>query len=532
MIMKHFFSVVLCMFFAAGLSAQLIHDPNDPFYEDIDRWAVRGYITESLPFIRPYPAQLIDVLLSEVMRNGNSEAREKAALYQAAIAPGSRMIHAGITGSVEGQDNDLAAEGAPFIDGVIRLNDWISGSYSFFVYGVTKTPGKELNVPGTYSPYPDLVPDWAEIGPFKIMPDWTSLIAFGKSGFYFQSGLGRTSFGPFYNNGTIIGPQAGRAGHFSLNYRQPLWSFEMLLLSLTASNDFGEGDFPEKYLVLHSINFNPRLNLEFGFVESVVWGGRFELLYLPPFIQLFAAQSMSDFGDNSFIGFHLRWSPVKNIQVLTQLYVDDLHFNDLVRLRFNTKYKLAGELGLLWTPPEGPLASLSADYTLVFPYMYTHWNTPDASRYDKNKPNYIVYSHKGRNLGTDLEPNSDRIVLKSLWRTLPNLDLSLTAYFTRHGNPSLDADMNFTDERHDGSIFDDGVPRDNTNNYSTLHFLTQNILDTRLAGGLGVSWFLPIPWGTVSLNADYVIEYGWNREIVKGNNGLTNYWSIGASWRF
>ncbi|MDR3138127.1 MAG: capsule assembly Wzi family protein [Treponema sp.] len=529
--MKHFFPVVLLLFLISSLNAQVIHDPNDPIYKDIDQWAIRGFITEPLPFIRPYPAPLIDSLLSEVARGGNLEAREKAAAYQAAMAPGSPLIHPGLTGSVEGRDDDLAVEGAPAIDGLIRLRDWISGSYSFFVYGLTKTPGNELNVPLAYSPYPDLVPDWAAMGPLKIMPDWTSIIAFGKSGFYFQAGLGRSSFGPFYDNGTIIGPQAGRAGHFSLNYRQPSWSFEMLLLSLTASNDFGEGDFPEKYLVLHSINFNPCSNLEFGFVETVVWGGRFEFLYLPPFIQLFAAQSMSDFGDNSFIGFHLRWNPIRNTQVLTQLYVDDLHFNNLVRFKFNTKYKLAGELGLRWAPPEGFLASLSADYTLVFPYMYTHWNTVEADRYNPDKPNYVVYSHKGRSLGTDLEPNSDRIVIKSLWRTLPNLNLSLLAYFTRHGNPSLDADME-PGERHDGSIFDDGVPADGTNNYSTLHFLTQSILDIRLAGGLGLSWFLPVSWGTVSLDADYVLEYGWNRDIIKNNNGLTHYWSVGLSWRF
>ncbi|MDR3168138.1 MAG: hypothetical protein LBT93_09345 [Treponema sp.] len=530
--MMKFLTAGLLLIVLTGLDAQVINDPNDAIYKDIDRWAIQGYITDPLPLIRPYPAQLFDILLQQVIDRGNAEAREKAARYYAAIAPGSRMIHPGISVNVEGQDDDLAAEGAPFIDGVIRLNDWISGAYSFFAYGATKTPGNELNVPLTYSPYPDLVSDWAEAGPFKIMPDWTSLLAVGKSHFYLQAGLNRSSFGPFYENGTVVSARAGRAGHFSFNYRQPSWSFEMMLLSLTASDDFGNNQFPEKYLVLHSINFNPRSNLEFGFLESVIWGGRLELLYLPPFIQLFAAQSMSDFGDNSFIGLFLRWNPIRNTQVLTQLYVDDLHFNDLVRFKFNTKYKLAGELGLQWAPPEGPLFSLSADYTFVFPYMYTHWNTPDSKRYDdEGSPNYFNYSHMGRNLGTDLEPNSDRIIVKSLWKTLPNLDLSLLAYFTRHGNPSLDADME-PDERHDGSIFDDGVPADGTNNYSTLHFLTQSILDIRLAGGLGLSWFLPVSWGTVSLDADYVLEYGWNRNIIKKNNSLTHYWSIGLSWRW
>jgi hypothetical protein len=43
-----------------SLNAQVVHDPNDAIYRDIDRWSVRGYILGSLPLIRPYPAQLID----------------------------------------------------------------------------------------------------------------------------------------------------------------------------------------------------------------------------------------------------------------------------------------------------------------------------------------------------------------------------------------------------------------------------------------------------------------------------------------
>jgi hypothetical protein len=543
--MKKIIITVYCAFvFLAGLNAQVLHDPNDTIYTDIDRWSVRGYITSSLPLIRPYPVQVIDELLNQVLERGNAEAKEKAAFYKNNIAPGTRPIHPGLTAGVEGLDDDMTVQGAVFADGLLRLQDWIGASYSMFVYGAAKTPGNEFNVPGTYSPFPDLVTDQSELGSFEIMQDWTSALGLGNHNFYFQSGLNRTSVGPFYDNGTVVGPQAGRAGHFSLNYRQPAWSFEMLLLTLTASDDFGENMFPEKYLILHSINFNPVPSVEIGFLESVVWGGRLELLYLAPFVNLFAAQSMGDFGDNSFIGFHVRWNAPHNIQALTQVYVDDFHFNDVIRLQFNTKYKLAGELGFVWAPEDGPLSALSADYTLVFPYMYTHWNVPDADRYASHDdsgnrvPNYFNYSHMGRNLGTDLRPNSDRISVRSNWRTLPNLDLSASTYFTRHGNASAGA--NYTgnddspydkDEYHDGSIFDDGDTVEG-NNYSKLHFLTQDTIDTRLAGGLGIKWFLPVSFGAFSFNADYVLEYGWNRDLIKNNNGLTNYWSIGASWRW
>jgi hypothetical protein len=522
-----------------ALSAQVIHDPNDAIYRDIDRWSVRGYISGALPLIRPYPAQVIDGLLTQVIEKGNGEAREKAAYYQNNIAPGSRPIHPGLTGSLEGLDGDLTALGSGSLDGVIRIRDWIGASYSMFLYLSTKTPGNELSVPGTYSPFPDLVEDNANIGPFKMMQNWTSALGIGKQDFYFQAGLNRTSVGPFYENGVVAGPQAARAGHFSLNYRRPTWSFEMLLLALSASDDFGKEAFPEKYFMFHSFNFNPWPNFEFGFLESVVWGGRFELLYLVPFTNLFASQSMSgDFGDNSFLGFHARWNAPYNTQVNAQFYVDDFHANDIIRLRFNTKYKLAAEAGLVWAPDSGPLSALSADYTMVLPYMYTHWNTPDEARY-AGGPNYLNYSHMGRNLGTNLEPNSDRISVRTSWRTLPNLDLSLSAYFVRHanasdnspgysGNPDSPDDK---DEYHTGTIFDDGDTK-NGNNYASLRFLIQDNIDARLAGGIGAVWTTPTAFGAFSLNADYVLEYGWNRNLVKDNNGLTNYWSVGGSWRW
>jgi hypothetical protein len=316
----------------------------------------------------------------------------------------------------------------------------------------------------------------------------------------------------------------------------------MLLLALSASNDLGEEMFPEKYLMFHSLNFNPWPNFEFGFLESVVWGGRLEALYLVPFVNLFGAQSMSgDFADNSFLGFHIRWNALRNMQIAAQFYVDDFHANDVMRLQFNTKYKLAAEAGLVWAPDSGFLSTLSADYTMVFPYMYTHWNTPDAARYDPEKPNYLNYSHMGRNLGTDLKPNSDRISVRTAWRTLPNLDLSLGAYFTRHANASdnvpaggyvnPDDSPEDKDKYHDGTIFDDGDTK-NGNNYSYLRFLIQDNIDTRLAGSFGVKWTLPTVAAAFSLNADYALEYGWNRDLEKDNNGLTHYWSFGGSWRW
>jgi hypothetical protein len=483
------------------------------------------------------------------------------------MLPGSRPVHAGVSGSFEGLDDDLSLLGAPFVDGTLRIRDWISASFSMFIYGSTKYPSSGYNVPGTYSPFPDLVSDTADVGPIKILQDWTSALTIGTSDFYFQSGLIRSSFGPFYDNGVVVGPQAARAGHFSVNYRRPTWSFEMLWLELVATTSSGKEDsrFPDKHVMSHIFTFKPMPEFELSLIESIVWGGRIEPLYLIPFNQLFAAQSMADFGDNSFLGLMARWSFIRNAKFFGQLYVDDFHFNDIIRLHINSKYKLAGELGIIWAPERGPLQSVSFDYTAVLPYMYTHMRSLDEKTYGDRypsqvstspslhstytgQPNYLDYSHAGRNLGADLDPNSDRVTIRTTWRTHPSLDITLLGYFSRHGNASDNkiADKRMDGRYHDGTIFDDGnndgewndgtgpygTSDDYENNYDYLRFLIQPFLETKLAGGVNLSWRLPTPMGDFTFNVEYLAEYCWNRNLVPENNSLVHYWSIGGSYRY
>lgn len=540
--MKKLASASVLLFNVFFVFAQVINNPNDGIYKDIDRWAVQGYITTALPQIRPYPAQLLDNLLRQVIDRGDPAARQRAVSYQAAIAPGSRAVHVGVHGTVAGIDGDATFFGAPTVDGVLRIEPWITGSYELQVYGSLREPGEEIIVPGTYSPYGDFILDWANVGPLTILQNWNSTLALGKEHLYVQSGLNRTSFGPFYDSSIVVGPQAGRAGHYSLEYRQDWWNFGILFMAIAGTDDFGDGQFPDKYLMLHTYDFKPLPNLEFGIFESVVWGGRFEPLYFIPLNQLFAAQSMAGFSDNSFFGFHFRWLAQPGLQVLSQVYVDDLNFNDLARFHFNTKYKLAAQGGINYLPTGSSLPDLRFEYTAVMPYMYTHDAGPNeiepgetepySPRYKPNQPNYFNYTHRGKNLGTDLEPNSDRLKLSLARALLPELNLTLSGYFTRHGNASEGiAGMNT--EYHDGSVLDDGRKDDGsaTFHYET-RFMTQDVIDYRLAGGLGFAWSFPTDFGVFGAQADYVLEYGWNRDLEEGDNGLANYWGLSASWRW
>ena len=71
------------------------------------------------------------------------------------------------------------------------------------------------------------------------------------------------------------------------------------------------------------------------------------------------------------------------------------------------------------------------NYTFVFPYTYTHFDGSTIS-----VPNYQDYTHNGVPIGSNLEPNSDRILLKLKFRPLYGLDVNLSNAFIRHANVS------------------------------------------------------------------------------------------------
>jgi len=525
---RKLFFLLFFMIFTAGLGAHTVHEPNSEIYKDIDIWFVRGYITEFLPLVRPYPVKLIDKILLQVIENGDASAQEKASEYRDALAPGSRFLHPGVMGYFQGNDNDNSFIIAPFAEGLFYARNLFSVSYNTTFYVVSDADGERFNVPGTYSPYPDLVHSGADAGNLQILQNWTNLTAIGNSDIYLQAGLSRSSFGPFYDNGIIIGSQAPRAGHFSFVFWDPLWSYEVLFQTLVATDDFGADRFTSKYSVIHALNYRPVKKIELGFVQSIVYGQRIDPLYFVPFTFLFIAQANHGFQDNVLLGLNFRWRPFNTFLVNTQIYIDDMHFTNLFSGSFQAK--AAGEIGVSWAPEKSFLAKLDFDYTAVLPYMYTHWNEPMDNRYVNNKPNYLNYTHKGRNLGPDLQPNSDRFSLRTVWQFLPNLDINASAYFMRHGNASADKD-GMENGLHDGSIFDDGF---NDNNevtfWETPPFLTQSVIDMRLGGTICVTWKIPSPFGVFKLMADYGAQYGWNRNLDKGNNGLDHFWSFGGMW--
>jgi hypothetical protein len=246
-----------------------------------------------------------------------------------------------------------------------------------------------------------------------------------------------------------------------------------------------------------------------------------ELLYFVPLSAFFHTQSFGGFSDNSLLGVSALFKPVPNVRIPLLLYTDDVHFNDLARFDFKTKYKIAFQAGASWFPRTGPLRELSADYLMITPYTYTHRDQTSGV------PNYSNYTHMGTPLGPSLDPNSDRITLDLRAAPVPFLNLGFRFRTIRHGNASA----GITDG--DGTIFDDGYDdAGNPTFQSETRFLTQDVLEKTLQLGLSADYTLWKGWGMLEGSFSYTFERILNPGLAQGEREFNHYFALALGYQY
>ena len=208
------------------------------------------------------------------------------------------------------------------------------------------------------------------------------------------------------------------------------------MLMLSATNSFGEGRYPSKYFYLHSIRYAFTKKFDFTIYETAITGPRFDFTYLMPIVPFMAMQQITGYSsDNLLIGVQLEYKPLTGVKLFLNGYADDIGFNDLVKLDFNTKLKMAIETGIQYAPTSQSLCKiLSADYTFVAPYMYTHSMYDDDEKLNLAIPNYQTYSTAGVSLGSEISPNSDRFRFNIKLKPVNNFEIGIFSSVVRHGN--------------------------------------------------------------------------------------------------
>jgi hypothetical protein len=542
--MKKISLIPVALFFSLSLQAMDINDPSDMLYRDIEFWQEQGYYRH-IPDLKPYSAQLILSLLNQVIQKGTTRDREIAQYYSSQIDRGFRFdpaleLSTRCGREIFGESRitlDLGLKG--MLSDTLSLWGDVSGS------GVLKREDPDYYMYGDTVPYGQRLlanrkEDAGSVAGVDLMGGTSSMLSYGTADLHGNFGIYRSSFGPFLQDGIVISDEAYQQAHYELTWRKNDFSYTMLMLSLIGSSNtgsdnysndasaLGDGDLDTTYnktMVLHSYSWAPFSWLDLGFFESVVYGERFEPVYLLPFSYLFYSQGYAGFADNSLMGLSFRTLLPYKTEVNGILYVDDMNFNEMMKFNFNTKMKMALETGASWSPGQSWLHKISMDYTAVMPYMYTHYDW--HSDYEATDFNPDNYSHLGGNLGTTLSPNSDRINLTSNWRLDKTSEVVLFGNWMRHGNASSKlSGAEFSDVETDGSLYDNGI-NDSGDLFfqKTLPFLTQDVLEKVLQVGLEYTTSLDMPFQDdkryygMDISLGYTYERIWNsgRDSSNGN---------------
>ncbi|HNY22949.1 MAG TPA: hypothetical protein PKO22_12455, partial [Treponemataceae bacterium] len=552
---------------SASVHAQSVMNPSDSVYEDIRDWQTKGLVG-LLPQLRPYPAQLVKDVLAKVSESGSAVDANRARYQSERLFGKPIVIGVKAEGTMLAGTGESAKQlvGGIFAAGHIEPIDLTSIEFDFNILASNKS-FSTLIAPAHEKTSYDLVDDPMTIS--SSIPIFGYFLgnasaAFGTSEAYIQAGLNRSSWGDFIDDGIVVSPDAFHMGNFTAALNRDTWNYGLSMFCLSATTNGNGGFYPEKFLVLHSITAAPAPILEITFFENIVYGKRIEPLYLVPVVPMMISQGMAGFNeDNLMMGLSLKVKPIKGLAWSTAVMMDDMNLNEFIKLDFNTQIKLAGQTGIVWTPESALVSSVSLDYTLVMPYMYTHSsNDTDNTINHLTVVNYQNYTNRGYGIGSQLNPNSDSIALKTTVRPFDSLQLKLAASFIRHANvnESLPDDVaqRYLDAANGDYHSDGGI-----NNYPELDeqyikfarenllFLSQETMEYTIRGSIDASWELPREvWGQISLTAawtcEYIINYGVDRDMYPSSvttpaaakqawkdnlkNVMNNYVSLGLKY--
>ncbi|NCN05681.1 MAG: hypothetical protein GW949_08620 [Spirochaetales bacterium] len=537
--MRNLFFVVIFCLVSVGLFSQNAVDLHDPMYKDLEVWIGTGYM-EPMPYLRPWPNQILTQALETMLTKPElpGDVRNRAQDYYQRLGGGEDpfrfivdVIHRNEVGSSPENRTFLS----PGMDVSWSINDKVHLGIYWKTSIIDHQDGDAL---ATYQRESvDWVPDNSDFDiagrNILIQNGVLSHLSFGTSEFAGLIGIGRTDYGPFYNDGIVLSADAPFGAIFGYTWHRPEFSVSMLYRPLTATNNLGEGKAADKHYAFHSLEYRPARWVTLSFFEAMVWGNRLDMIYFVPFSGFFVSQGMGGFDGNSLMGMSGEFKPIPGLSIPLTLFADDVHFNDIVRGDLDTKYKLALEGGISWFPQAQGipvLERIQASYTAVMPYMYTHRDggtqdnsSGDGTWLDSDSYNFANYTHLGQNLATGLLPNSDRFQLNLGIRPVSWINVAINLQHIRHGNASEGTGID--EDTATGDLFDAGYDGIFPTFQETTRFLIQDVLETTKQLSVDAQFELPRPqWmPELSVGMGYTFEHITNTELVPGKTEANHY---------
>jgi hypothetical protein len=248
------------------------------------------------------------------------------------------------------------------------------------------------------------------------------------------------------------------------------------------------------------------------FSNSVVWGKRFEIAYMTPFMFPLFAQNLIGDQDNAAIELSMAFKLPIGIEIYGSLFADELRFTDIFT---DPAVQLAVQAGVRWVIPKLPFTIATFQYTYIDPYTYTHY----AQAYSWSDSDYlydISWTNDEENLGYYLPPNSDEFLLRIESYPSSNVTMYFQYQYIRHGEGDWDEGEMEGDTSSGGTVSSAHA----YDGWGLKDFLNDGIYETLNIPTIGLSYeFTDYP---LQVEADYSFIYATNYDNIEGNNVVKN----------
>ena len=550
--------VFFCAFFVFGKFAfsQASVEINDSFYNNAQNWELRG-LTSTLPQLRPYPVNVIKRILNDVIENGGEKdsalaKEEYERIFEKPWTPyykataGAKFSHAD---SDSGSSNETVKDFHTEIGlgGDVVLHDLVSVGYKFGIYG-QKNDFEKFSPLYTTMPE-DSIFDPVDAGPLTAYLNWNMNLAVGNKSVYGSGGMSRLGFGPFHGDGLALSDGGYHSANLTFNATSEKWSYASAYETIGATRNMGKDIDSNwldtgKYLAFHAVKWHAFEKFNLTYYENIIFGPYNNLSYVTP-APYYAVQNIGGANDNLQMGLLFEIKPVKGLDWATDFFADDIELNEVLKFNFDTKLRFGFQTGVIYAPEDSLCSQISFNYTAVMPYVYAHWQYEDSRTgyFDGKTWNRQNYTNSGVNIGSALDPNSDKISLKAQLTPTKNLTVSLFGNLIRHANGA----ENFSDDEAaeymlakeetyatNGTLYMSQMYSDENSSHGRhvdsawekLGFMTSDHKMYVAQAGFNAEYtFARTRAGSFSLCAGYTFEYvknaGVNNHIYKG--GLAYY---------
>ena len=550
--MKKIIASVFGVLFLSSLAfSQTSVEINDSFYNQAQVWELRG-LTGTLPQLRPYPVNVIKRILNDVIENGSEKDSEFAKSEYERIFEKPWSPYFKATGGAKLARNKFDSESESKVNkdfhteigigGDVPLHDLVCVGYKFGIYA-------QKNDFSEHSPLytimeEDSIFDPVDAGPLTAYLNWNMNLAVGTENVYGTGGMNRLGFGVFHGDGLALSDAGYHSANITFNATTEKWSYASAYETIGATRNMGkEADTSwlesGKYLAFHALKWHAFEKFNLTYYENIIFGPYNNLSYISP-APYYAVQNIGGANDNLQMGLLFEIKPVKGLNWATDFFADDIELNEVLKFNFDTKLRFGFQSGVIYAPQDSVCSKVSFNYTAVMPYVYAHWQYDDANSggFTGKTWNRQNYTNSGINIGSSLDPNSDKISLNATFKPARNLSVNLFGNFIRHANGAED----FSDDEAaeymlakkgtyatDGTLYMSQMFADETSSHGRhvdsawekLGFMSsEHKMYVAQFGANAEYTFARTKYGRFSLCAGYTFEYirnnGVNNHIYRG----------------